>query len=281
MWEAGATVLDGRFRILKAAGVTSATENYVAEQLSLARKVCLRVIRPELGVQPDAGERFEREVKRLATVEHPNVVRVIDSGRSEGKLYLVTQHVDGALLSSELKPSEPLLPDRALELLTQVAEALTAVHDRGLVHGELRPQSIVVSGARARLLDFGVARLLDAESPGERVTVVMRTITAPQYLAPEQLQGRDATPPSDVYALGVLAWRLLSGELPARGRPGPLGGHLADQNELSQLLVRMLATEAGERPPAREAWTLLKKLPRPQEPTLFVEAMQPPGDAEP
>ena len=276
MWEAGATVLDGRFRILQPAGVTSATENYVAEQVSLKRKVSLRVIRPDLGAQPDAGERFAREVKKLATVDHPNVVRVIDSGSSEGKLYLVTEHVEGALLAKELKGSEPLMPDRALDLLTQVADALSAVHDRGLVHGELEPRSIVVSGARARVLDFGIARLLDAESPGERVTVVMRTIASPQYLAPEQLQGREATPASDVYALGVLAYRMLSGELPARGKPQPLGGHLADQTELSELLVRMLATEAGKRPPAREAWTKLKKLPRPQEPTLFVEAMQPP-----
>lgn len=280
MWEAGATVLDGRFRILQAAGVTSGTEDYVAEQLSLARKVSLRVIRPELGVQPDAGERFAREVKKLAAVDHPNVVRVIDSGRGEGKLYLVTELVEGALLAKELKPSEPMMPDRALDLLTQIADALGAVHDKGLVHGELKPQSIVVSGTRARLLDFGVARLLDAESAGERVTVVMRTVTAPQYLAPEQLQGRDATPASDVYALGVLAFRLLSGELPARGKPQPLGGHLADQTELSELLVRMLATEAGKRPLVREAWTKLKKLPRPQEPTLFVEAMQPPRDVE-
>lgn len=281
MWDAGATVLDGRFRILQAAGLTSGTENYVAEQVSLGRKVSLRVIRAELGVQPDAAERFEREVRKLAAVDHHAVVRVIDSGKSEGRLYIVTEHAEGALLSDELKPGEPLMPERALEVLTQLAEALGAVHEKSLVHGELSPRSVVVSGTRARLLDYGVARLLDAESPHERVTVVARAITSPEYLSPEQLEGRDATPACDVYALGVLAYRVLSGEVPARERPKPLGGHLADQAGLIELVGRMLADDAAKRPTAREAWTKLAKLPRPQEPTLFVEAMQRPPELPP
>src|SRR4051812_11152590 len=150
MWEPGASVLDGRFRILQAAGVTSGTEDYVAEQLSLQRKVSLRVIRPELGVQPDAGDRFEKEVRRLAQVDHPNALRVIDSGRADGKLYLVTELIEGPLLSEQLQGNEPLLPERALDALCQIAEGLNAVHEKGLVHGELTPRCIVM-GPRARL----------------------------------------------------------------------------------------------------------------------------------
>jgi len=276
MWEPGALVLEGRFRVLQASGVTSGTENYVAEQVSLSRKVALRVIRAELGVPDGAAGRFQREVRRIAAVDHPAVVRVIDSGSSEGRLYLVTELVEGTPLGAELKDREPMLPERALDLLTGIAEGLVAVHEKGLVHGELKPQSVVVVGAKARLLDFGVARLLDAESPDERVTVVARTISAPEFLAPEQLKGRDATPASDVYALGVIAYRLLSGELPERERPRPLGGHLASEGALIELVARCLEVDPAKRPSSREVWTKLAKLPRPQEPTLFVEAMQRP-----
>lgn len=275
MWEPGATVLDGRFRILQAAGVTSGTEDYLAEQVSLARKVCLRVIRPELGIAEGAAERFEREVRKIAAVDHPGVVRVIDSGRFEKTLYLVTEQVDGARLSRELKPGEPLLPERALDLLTQLAEALHAVHQQGLVHGELNPSMVVVAGARARLLDFGVARLFDAESANHRVTVVARTIAAPEYLSPEQLKGRDATPASDVFALGAIALRLLAGVVDLKGLKT---GHLAEQAGLHQLVARLMEPDASKRPSAREAAAKLAKLPRPAEPTLFVEAMQRPPE---
>ena len=161
-------MLDGRFRVDATLGVGTATEAYLAEQLSLARKVVLKVIRPDLGLGQGGGERFAREVKRLAAVDHPSVVRVIDSGQVEQLLYLVTEYVDGRPLAQELT-SEPMLPERAVELLTQLAEALAAVHEQGLVHGELRPECVtlvkVTKGEQVKLADFGIARLVDAEKP--------------------------------------------------------------------------------------------------------------------
>jgi tRNA A-37 threonylcarbamoyl transferase component Bud32 len=275
MWEPGATVLDGRFRIVQAAGVSSGTEDYLAEQLSLKRKVTLRVIRPELGVQPDAAERFERELRKIAAVDHPGVVRVIDSGRFDKTMYLVTEQAEGTRLSAELKGSEPLLPERALEILTQVAEALCAVHHSGLVHGELNPAMVVVSGPRARLLDLGLARLFDAESPHERLTVATRTIAAPEYLAPEQLKGKDATQKSDVFALGALALRVLCGTIDLSALRT---GHLAEQHGLIDLIARCVNPDPEQRPTTQQAATKLAKLPRPQEPTLFIEAMQRPPE---
>ncbi len=281
-------MLDGRFRVAAVLGLGSATEAYVAEQVSLSRKVALKVIRPDLGVQEGLGERFDREVRRLAAVDHPGVVRVIDSGGADKLLYLVTELVEGKPLAAELS-AEPLLPERAVELLTQLAEGLAAIHEKGLVHGELRPESVTLlqtaRGDRVKLGDFGIARLVDAESPKERVTLVARAIGPLDYLAPEQVKGAFADAACDVYAFGVLAYRVLSGALPAVGATGqaprPLAQaapHLADEFRLCELVMRCLSADPKARPAANELWKKLAALPRPTEPTLFLESMQRPPE---
>lgn len=247
MWEAGAEVLEGRFRIVSALAQSDRGEVYVAEQLSLGRRVTLRVFRPPL------SERFEEEVRRLAAVAHPAAVRVIDSGKSEGVQFLVSELADGPRLSDELK-GEPLLPERALELLTQIAEGLAALHDKGLAHGDLRASTVMlVKGARgelAKLCDFG--------------------------LAPLASEGARTEASADLRALGVLAYQLLAGSPPATP-PRPLAEaapHLADQPQLCSLVMDCLG---NERPgSAAELAKSLAKLPRPAEPTIFLETMQRP-----
>ncbi len=164
MWEAGALVLDGRFKVLEPLGRGGVTEVYRAEHVHLGRAVALKVLRQELGIAEGIGDRFGQEVKRLASVDHPAVVRVLDFGLSNGLLYLVTEIADRKKLRDELN-GEPLMPDRAVELLRQIAEGLAAIHAQKLVHRDLRPENIFVaksaSGKRARLLDFGIARLVD------------------------------------------------------------------------------------------------------------------------
>jgi serine/threonine protein kinase len=288
MWEPGAVVLDGRFRVDSVLGLSSATEAYVAEQVSLARKVTLKVIRPDLGVRDAVGERFDREVRRLAAVDHSGVVRVIDSGQAEKVLYLVTELVDGKPLAKELG-AEPMMPERAAELISQLAESLAAVHEKGLIHGELRPESVTLvktaRGEQAKLSDFGIARLVDADSPDERMTVVARTLGPVEYLAPEQLAGANAGAASDVYALGVIAYRMLSGALPFSSptvrKPKPLleaAPHLSDAAKLCDVVMRCLAEDPKARPSASELRSLIASAPKPAEPTLFMESMQRPPE---
>lgn len=247
MWEAGAEILEGRFRIVSVLTQGDRGEGYVAEQLSLGRRVTLRVFRPP------PGERFEEEVRRLAAVEHSAVVRVIDSGKSDEVQFLVSELVDGPRLSDELK-GEPLLPERALELLTQIAEGLSAIHEKGLAHGDLRAATVmVVKGARgeqAKLCDFGLTSL----APG----------------------GTRAEASADLPALGALAYQLLAGMPPARpARPlAEAAPHLADHPGLCSLVMECLEKE---RPgSAQELAKKLAKLPRPAEPTIFLETMQRP-----
>lgn len=256
MWEVGAQVLDGRFRVVSVLPSRGPTEVYVAEQLSLTRRVTLKVVQAP---PPALAERFEEEVRRLATVEHPGVVRLIDSGRSESALFLVNELAEGSRLADELK-GEPLLPERAVELLTQIAAGLGAIHDKGLVHGDLRAGTVVLGpsarGEQARLSDFGLGWLAEP-------------------LAPDRPR---ADVGGDLAALGALAYQMLAGAPPTLPEPKPLAEaapHLVDQTALCELVMGCLA---GKPTPgtATELAKTLAKLPRPAEPTIFLETMQRP-----
>ncbi|MBS1153428.1 MAG: pkn2, partial [Myxococcaceae bacterium] len=273
MWEPGTRVLDDRFRIDRALSPEGGAEVYAAEQLSLSRKVALRIFRAA-----PVSARFDEEVRRLATVDHPAVVRVIDSGQSETTRFLVSELPEGSLLADELK-GEPLMPDRSLELLTQLAEGLAAIHGKGLVHGDLRAGTVVlvkgVSGEQARLADFGLARLIEPKASEAQATVIGLVV------GPEEIAAAAAGEvPGDLYAFGALAYQLLSGVLPARPAAKPLAEaapHLADQVGLCALVMRCLAQEPALRPgSAAELAKTLANLPRPTEPTIFLEAMQRP-----
>lgn len=267
MWEPGARVLDDRFQIVTVLKGSGGAERYVAEQLSLKRQVALRVF-------PAAGARFDEDVRRLASVDHPAVVRVLESGHSGAVHFLVSELAQGPRLADELK-GEPLMPDRSLELLTQVAQGLAAIHEKGLVHGELRPIHVLPQG---RLVDFGLERLGEPDSPDARTTVMPQIVGPIEYLSPEQAGGGRSVAADDLYAFGALAFHVLSGVLPSGGKTlAQAAPHLADQAGLCALVMRCLEKSAVLRPAsAAELAKLLAKLPPPAEPTIFLEAMQRP-----
>ncbi|MBI3181414.1 MAG: serine/threonine protein kinase [Myxococcales bacterium] len=294
MFEPDALVLDGRFRILRQLGKGGVAEVYLAEQVALSRKVALKVLRPELGLAEGMAGRFAEEVKRLAAVDHPAVVRVIDSGTFEKLLYLVAEAVEGSTLKAEAK-GEPLMPDRAVAVFQQLAEGLSAIHDKGLVHRDLRPENVFLErtsrGERVRLADFGIARLVDP-NPGEpRLTLITRPVGRPEYISPEQARGEATEARSDLYSLGVLAFELLSGKLPFPGPsavefaaqhqkmpPRPLkeaAPYLADHLRLCELVMRCLEKDPSRRPSsALEISQRLTLLPSVGEPTIIDEALQ-------
>ncbi len=197
-------------------------EVYLGEQVSLERKVAIKVLHQDLHLQPGMSERFKREARLLSAVEHPAVVRIIDFGESGDAACLVMELVEGDSLF-ELLRNGPLAPARALTVLHQLAEGLAAIHDKGIIHRDIKPENVFLTrtarGEQARLLDFGIARLIEpeADSNVSQVGVVLGT---PEYLSPEQAIGARVDARSDLYCLGVVAYRVLSGRLPFDG-PDP------------------------------------------------------------
>ncbi|HMK73807.1 MAG TPA: serine/threonine-protein kinase, partial [Myxococcaceae bacterium] len=159
-------VLDERFRVLGHLGGGGMGEVYLAEQVSLGRKVALKVLKREVGQQPGMSERFRREARLLSSVEHPAVVRVIDFGESEEGTCLVMELAEGETLLQALEKG-PLEPDRGRQVMVQLAEGLEAIHEKGIIHRDLKPENVVLTagprGEQARLLDFGIARLVEPD----------------------------------------------------------------------------------------------------------------------
>jgi serine/threonine-protein kinase len=221
--DTGTLVLDGRFRVLQLLGSGGMGEVYLGEQVSLGRKVAIKVLHADLMVHPSMIERFKREARLLSAVEHPAVVRVIDYGEAGVGACLVMEYVEGENLYDVLQAGA-MAPTRALPLLYQLAEGLAAIHDKGIIHRDLKPENVLLTrglrGEQARLLDFGIARLVEPDAATSNLSQVGLVVGTPEYLSPEQAVGAPVDPRSDLYSFGVLAYRVLSGQLPFPG-PGP------------------------------------------------------------
>ncbi|MBX7099261.1 MAG: serine/threonine protein kinase [Myxococcaceae bacterium] len=222
----GALVLDGRFRVTSLLGGGGMGMVYRGEQVSLGRPVALKVLREDLSQQAGMAERFRREALLLSAVDSPSVVRIIDFGVHEGLLCLVMELIEGRTLELALREG-PFAPARALQVLEQLARGLAVIHAQGIVHRDLKPENVLLcdtpAGETARLLDFGIARFADQSAPGSGVTQAGLVLGTPEYLSPEQAMGQGPASQSDLYSLGVLAYRMLSGRLPFSGSgPGEL-----------------------------------------------------------
>jgi len=260
----GTEVLSGRFRVVELLGKGGMGEVYLAEQVSLGRKVALKTLRDELSLQPGMTERFKREALLLSSVDHPSVVRVIDFGEANGTYVLVMEYVEGENLSVAVR-SGPFEPVRAVAVLRDIAEGLAEIHSKGIVHRDLKLDNVLLASTggreRARLLDFGIARLAETENagPGQAMTQAGLVLGTPEYIAPEQATGQKLDARTDVYAFGILAYRMLSGQHPF---PGPtardfLLQHISAQPpalvvpglpRLEQLVMSCLAKKPYERP---------------------------------
>jgi serine/threonine-protein kinase len=217
--------LGGRYRVLKPLGAGGTAEVYLAEQVSLQRKVALKVITRRGPAPPDANARFKREALLHSSIEHPSVVRILDfeTEGPEGTV-VVLEYVDGVRLDEAIA-GRPMDPKRAGRLLLQLAEGLAAIHAKGIVHRDFKAENVMVSegltGTQARILDFGLARIFDADAPvGDGrsfVSGIGLTAATPAYASPEQLRGLPADPRSDVYAFGITAYFMLMGKLPFSG----------------------------------------------------------------
>ena len=183
-----------------------------AEQVSLSRMVALKLIRAELAADPDFGTRFQKEARVAASIDHPNVVTVFDSGEVDGKLFISMALIEGPSVRELIAAEGSVEPKRAVAILAQAAAGLDAAHAAGLVHRDVKPSNILLSVKhdRALITDFGIAKARDA-SNSTNTGVVMGTL---RYVAPEQIQGGTVDARSDVYSLGAVFYEMLSGRPP-------------------------------------------------------------------
>ena len=202
---------------------------YLASDPRLERRVALKLIAPELADDPRFRERFLRESRLVASLDHSHVVPVYEAGEADGQLYLAMRYVDGEDLASVLAREGTLEPARALDVVGQVGEALDAAHERGLVHRDVKPANVLVAKEGGRehcyLTDFGLARDADVD-PGAP-THLSGTV---DYTAPEQIAHEPTEARTDVYSLGCVLYECLAGEPPFR-RPRPMATLFAHTSE--------------------------------------------------
>lgn len=277
----GTMILDDRFRIEKLLGGGGMGIVYLAEQVSLGRKVAVKVLREDLPFANGMSERFRREALLLSSVDHPAVVRIIDFGQTGSSACIVMELVEGEPLDAILQREAPLSVERAERLLIHLAQGLSAIHAKGIVHRDLKPENVVVTRSpegveQARLLDFGIARLAapDSEANVTQVGFVMGT---PEYLSPEQALAQPLDARSDLYALGVIGFKMLSGQHPF---PGPSAQQFMAQHihQAAPQLLEVAPHLAEFAPLTGALMRCLEKSPdaRPQTAQAFVDALQAP-----
>lgn len=254
--------------VLRHLGSGSASEVYLGREPSLQRMVAIKVLSPKLAGDTVALARFEREARAAASLNHPNAVPVFRFGSlSSGVPFLTMYHVPGGTLDDRIAREGPLSIPESRKILGQIASALAAAHDRGFVHRDVRAENILCDKEMGRVLvaDFGLAGVIpggDTDDP--RLTRTGEILALPPYTSPEQLQGKDATESSDIYALGVLGYEILTGDGPFPNRsnrdllishlqhpPRPLQDLRPEVDpELARLLEKCLEKDPNKRPTA-------------------------------
>jgi hypothetical protein len=271
-------VVDNKYRIEQLLGRGGMGAVYRARDVRLDRLVALKVVRAELLGDPEARLRFRREAQIVARLQHPSIVSVFDYGTfADGGAYLVMELVRGEDLRKVLQREGRIEPDRALPILSAVCAAIEAAHRDGVLHRDLKPENILLPGGAvaAKVLDFGVAKVMSERSGLTTVADAATLVTSagmivgtPAYMAPEQFHGAAPDARTDVFSLGVIAYEMLSGELPfgrgslaevvlaqARGvRPIAAGAVPAS---LDRAVRTALETEPDRRPPSPQAFAHL------------------------
>jgi serine/threonine protein kinase/tetratricopeptide (TPR) repeat protein len=188
---------------------------YLAHDLKHDRRVALKVLHPELAATL-GPERFLREIRTTARLEHPHILPLLDSGKTAGQLWYTMPYVQGESLRDRLRREVQLPVDEAVRLTREVAEALDCAHRSGVVHRDVKPENILLSEGHARVADFGIARALETAGASQ-LTETGLAIGTPTYMSPEQASGGQAGARSDVYALGCVIYEMLAGEPPYTG----------------------------------------------------------------
>ncbi len=260
----GKTIAGGKYQIVRMLGEGGMGTVYQARQTAMDRMVALKLIRPEVVTSPSMVARFHKEMLVTAKVEHPNTIRVYDFGEHEGQLFLAMEFLAGSSLSQVIDASGRLDIRRMVRIGKQVAHALGAVHALGLVHRDLKPDNVMLLESYGetdfvKVLDFGIAKSLDDDM---HLTGTGRPIGTPAYMSPEQAMGRVVDHRTDLYALGIMLYRMASGRVPfdaptagsmliahATVTPIPLLTLAPDTSPaLARLIMQLLEKDPAARP---------------------------------
>ena len=208
-------IFAGRYRILKQIGRGGMADVYLAKDLILdGEEVAVKVLRTNYQTDPIAVARFQREARAMADLDHPHIVRITDIGEEEGQQYLAMEYVAGLDLKRYIKEHHPLSNEEAVRIMGQILLAMRLAHTRGIVHRDLKPQNILLTpDGTAKVTDFGIA-VAFAETSLTQTNSMLGSV---HYLSPEQARGSKATVQSDIYAMGIIFYEMLTGHIPYDG----------------------------------------------------------------
>jgi eukaryotic-like serine/threonine-protein kinase len=270
----------GRYIILDRIGSGSMGRVYKAHHVMMDRVVALKIIAPEIAANDRVVARFQREMKLVGRLDHPNVVRAFDADQIHRVLFIVMEYVSGISLGDRLKKKGPISPAEMIDYATQSALGLAHAHEQGIVHRDVKPTNILLTEDRkVKLLDLGLGVLMEADSAATFATADGIAVGTVDYMSPEQACGRDVDGRSDLYSLGCSMYHLMTAKLPftgttpierlgkrISGRHVPITEHLPDlPGNFVRVLDKLMAHKPHERyATAAEAAEALQALIRPK-----------------
>ncbi len=270
-------IFSGRYLLEEFAGAGSFGAVYRARHTGIDRAVAIKILKPDLGEQEEmARELFQREARTAGRLQHRHIVAVTDVGEENGIAYLVMEWLEGRSLDEEMKERGPFSPEKTAALLAQIAEGLHYAHEKGVIHRDIKPSNIHLGEADViKVLDFGIAKILDSSSAATASRIAGTTA----YMAPEQILGEQIDRRTDIYALGVMLFQMLAGQLPFGGTKEALRQHHLSTvprkldevrpdlpEQLSAVIQKALAKKPEERQPT--ALELHEQFTKAVKPTL-------------
>src|SRR5690349_9123738 len=208
------TSLNGRYRLEARIGSGGMSTVYRALDVTLERRVAVKLMNREVATDSDQLERFRREARAVAQLSHPHIVGVIDAGEDDGRPYIVLEYVEGETLKDRIRRQGRLPIAEAVAYAIEIAHALGAAHARHIVHRDVKPQNVLIDEeGSAKVTDFGIARTLEEDG----LTADGRVLGTTDYVSPEQALGQPVTGQSDLYSLGIVLYEMLTGDVPFKG----------------------------------------------------------------
>jgi len=219
-------VLDGRYQVLKKLGEGGMSYVYLARETATNDTVAIKVLSPKLSAEKSSVERLRREAGLAMRLEHPNVCKILRLGETEdGLIYLVMPYLQGELLSDREIRGGPMSLEQGMPLLLEMCRGLHHAHELHIIHRDLKPENVMLvedaaaqGGIRAVVMDFGLAKERRAEPEVAKLTATGIVLGTPEFMSPEQIRGKPLDGRSDIYALGILAFEMFTGQLPFQGR---------------------------------------------------------------
>jgi serine/threonine-protein kinase len=207
-------VLLDRYEVGRLLGAGGMAEVFEGRDRLLARRVAIKVLQSQFARDPSFLTRFKREAQAAASLSHPNIVGVYDTGSEDGTHFIVMEYVEGRTLKDVIRAEGPLYPQRAAEICADVCSALIAAHARGLIHRDIKPGNVMLTPeGKVKVMDFGIARATTSET----ITQTAAVVGTAQYISPEQAQGQTVDYRSDLYSVGCCLYEMLTGTVPFTG----------------------------------------------------------------